>query len=135
MPMPLWWGHINKRLFNPRALENGRWKVINHVGRSSGKAYRTPLDGYEVAGTYLFILVYGSRSDWVQNILAEGEATLETGDEVLELTSPRILAPETAWEVLGEKPRTGPVKVEEFLQMDIASRSHLERKGQESSSA
>lgn len=127
MPMPLWWGHINKRLFNPRALQSDRWKVINHVGRSSGNHYRTPLDGYEVDGTCMFILVYGSRSDWVQNILASGQATLETGDEVLELTSPRILSAETAWRILGEKPNTGFVKIEEFLHMDIASRRSAEK--------
>jgi deazaflavin-dependent oxidoreductase (nitroreductase family) len=125
--MPLWWGQINKRLFNPRALENGKWKVINHVGRASGRHYRTPLDGFEVDDTYLFILVYGSRSDWVQNILARGEATLETGDEVLELTAPRVLPAETAWEILGDKPGTGPVKINEYLQMDIASRHSAER--------
>ena len=122
MPMPLWWGQINKRLFNPRALENGKWKVINHVGRSSDRLYRTPLDGFEVDDTYLFILVYGSKSDWVQNTLASGEATLETVDEVLDLTSPRILPSETAWKILGEKPKTAFVKVDEYLQMDIASR-------------
>lgn len=126
MPMPLWWGQINKRLFNPRALENGKWEVINHVGRSSGCHYRTPLDGFEVDDTYLFILVYGSRSDWVQNILARGETTLETGDEVVGLTSPRILPAERAWEILGEKPNTGFVKVNEYLQMDIASRHSTE---------
>ena len=123
MPMPLWWGQINKRLFNPRALENGKWKVINHVGRSSGRHYRTPLDGFEFDETYLFILVYGSGSDWVQNILASGEATLESGGEILELTSPRILPAETAWEILGERPNTAFVKVDEYLQMDIISRS------------
>lgn len=127
MPMPLWWGQVNKRVFNPRALENGKWKVISHVGRSSGRRYRTPLDGFEVDDTYLFILVYGSRSDWVQNILASGEATLETGDEVLDLASPRILPAETAWKILGEKPNTAFVKVDEYLQMDIASRHSAAR--------
>lgn len=129
MPMPLWWGQINKRLFNPRALENGKWKVINHVGRSSGRRYRTPLDGYEVDDTYLFILVYGSGSDWVQNILASGEATLETGDEVLELASPRILTAGTAMEILGEKPNTGFVKINEYLQMEVVSRSAVVEDG------
>ena len=122
MPMPLWWGQINKRLFNPRALESGKWKVINHIGRSSGRHYRTPLDGFEVDGTYVFILVYGSRSDWVQNILASGSATLEANRELLELTSPRILPAATAWKILGEKPNTAFVKVGECLQMDVASR-------------
>lgn len=127
MPMPLWWGHINKKLFNPRALENGKWKVVNHVGRSSGRQYHTPLDGFEVDDTYLFILVYGSGSDWVRNILASGGATLETGDEILELASPRVLPAEKAREILGEKPNTAFVKVNEYLQMDIESRHPAER--------
>jgi deazaflavin-dependent oxidoreductase (nitroreductase family) len=94
--MPLWWGQINKRLFNPKALQNGKWKIINHVGRSSGRAYRTPLDAYEVDGTYVFILVYGPKSDWVRNVVASGQASLEVDDEIVELVSPRIVPGHTA---------------------------------------
>lgn len=124
MPMPLWWGQINKRLFNPRALENGKWKVLTHVGRSSGTTYRTPLDACEVDGTYVFILVYGSRSDWVQNILARGTATLETAGEIVELTSPRVISGAVARPQLDGRVKLPPgfLGVDEFLQMDIASR-------------
>jgi deazaflavin-dependent oxidoreductase (nitroreductase family) len=125
MPMPLWWGHINKRLFNPRALESGRWKVISHVGRSSGRAYRTPLDAYEVDGTFLFILVYGSKSDWVQNILASGSATLEADGEVVQLAAPRLLSGDAAWRLMDgvAKPPPRFLNVDELLQMDVVTRS------------
>jgi deazaflavin-dependent oxidoreductase (nitroreductase family) len=124
MPMPLWWGQINKRLFNPRALKNGKWKVITHVGRSSGRTYRTPLDAYEVDGRYLFILVYGSRSDWVRNILASGSAKLEAGEEEIGLTSPRVISEAAAHDLLDGIAKLPPgfLNVKEFLVMDIATR-------------
>lgn len=132
MPMPLWWGQINKRLFNPRALVNGKWEVINHVGRSSGRAYRTPLGSWEVDGTRVFVLVYGSRSDWVQNILASGEAMLETRDGQVEvLGSPRIIPGATIRGVLSDVYALPPkfLKVEEYLQMDILSRQAIAATG------
>ncbi len=78
MPMPRWWGHVNKRVFNPRAISSGKWPVLTHVGRTSGTTYRTPLDAYPVEGGYVFILVYGSGSDWVQNVLKAGSARLSS---------------------------------------------------------
>ncbi|MCD2106479.1 hypothetical protein O4214_16775 [Rhodococcus erythropolis] len=56
MPMPRWWGHVNKRVFNPRAISSGKRPVLTHVGRTSGTTYRTPLDAYPVDGGYVFIL-------------------------------------------------------------------------------
>lgn len=124
MPMPLWWGHVNKKLFNPKALENGKWPVISHVGRSSGRVHRTPLDAYEVDGTFVFILVYGSRSDWVQNILASGSANLEANGEVVDLTSPRVISSDEAWQLLDgiAKPPPRFLNIDEYLQMDISGR-------------
>lgn len=124
MPMPQWWGQINKRLFNPRALRNGKWEVITHVGRSTGRVYRTPLDAHEVDGTFIFILVYGSRSDWVRNILASGWASLQVNRETVELASPRLLPVDEAWGLLDglAKPPPGLLNVNEFLQMDVVSR-------------
>lgn len=129
MPMPLWWGHINKRLFNPRAIDSGKWDVITHVGRSSGKTHRTPLTAGEVDGTFVFIVVYGSKADWVQNIFASGSATLETGGEVIELAQPRLIPGETARAMLDGLVRLPPafLKVNEYLQMDIASRESFTR--------
>ncbi len=77
MPMPRWVARINKRVFNPMELRRGVRPVLTHVGRSSGKTYRTPLDAHLIEGGYIFIVMYGSDSDWVQNVLAAGAATLE----------------------------------------------------------
>ena len=124
MPMPLWWGHVNKRLFNPRALKSGNWDVISHVGRSSGKTYRTPLDASEVDGTFVFIVVYGSKADWVQNVFTSSSAVLETGDEVIQLVEPRLIRGEIARPMIDGLVTLPPrfLKVNEYLQMDIASR-------------
>ena len=63
MPMPLWFGKINKRLFNPGELRRGKRPVIEHVGRTSGKTYLTPLEVLEIDGGYIVVLVYGSGAD------------------------------------------------------------------------
>lgn len=120
MPMPLWWGHVNKNVFNPRALKSGKWKILTHVGRISGRVYRTPLDATQVDGTYLFILVYGSRADWVRNVLASGNATLEEGREVIELTAPRLVSADVARPLLEGALPPDWLKIDEFLQMDIS---------------
>ncbi|NUR86572.1 MAG: nitroreductase family deazaflavin-dependent oxidoreductase, partial [Nonomuraea sp.] len=91
MPMPKWWGHVNKRVFNPRAIAGGKWPVLIHVGRVSGRTYRTPLDAFPVAGGYLFVLVYGSRSDWAKNVLAAGSARLRVDGREVALTAPRMM--------------------------------------------
>lgn len=121
MAMPLWWGHVNKKLFNPRALKSGKWQILVHTGRISGRVYRTPLDAKEVDGTYLFILVYGSRADWVRNVLASGKAALEVGGEVIDLTAPRLVSPDIARPLLEGALPPGWLKVDEFLQMDISA--------------
>ncbi|HEX6328233.1 MAG TPA: nitroreductase/quinone reductase family protein [Jiangellaceae bacterium] len=81
MPMPGWWGQINKRVFNPTELKRGIRPALAHVGRSSGTTYRTPLDAHPVDDGYLFILVHGSGPDWVRNVLAAGHARLSVGGE------------------------------------------------------
>jgi deazaflavin-dependent oxidoreductase (nitroreductase family) len=120
--MPLWFGHINKRIFNKLELRKGKRPVLAHVGRSSGKTYRTPLDAHPVADGYMFILVYGSGSDWVQNILAAGSAILEIDGKRIDLEAPRIVGPEVAIDALPEGTRRPPkfMNVTEFLQMDLS---------------
>lgn len=125
MPMPLWWGKINKRLFNPLELRRGVRPVLTHVGRTSGKTYRTPLDIHPVDGGYLFILVYGSRSDWVRNVLAAGHAQLILGGddaETVDLTAPRLVDEDEARRVLPETVKRPPrlLRITEYLRMDAA---------------
>jgi len=119
MPMPLWWGQINKRVFNPRALRNGKWQVIQHVGRSSGRSYRTPLEAHEVDDGFVFVLVYGSHSDWVRNVMATGTAKLEVDGNTIDLVEPHVIGAEEAFARLpaGTKRPPGFLKIDEFLTM------------------
>lgn len=123
MPMPLWWGHVNKRIFNRLELKKGVRPVITHIGRSSGKVFQTPLDAHPIEGGFIFILVYGSQSDWVQNILASGTAQLKAGSSEHKLNNPRVVTGEVAWRLLPETVKKPPgfLKISEFLQMDVAS--------------
>jgi deazaflavin-dependent oxidoreductase (nitroreductase family) len=122
MPMPKWWGHVNKRVFNPRAIANGKWPVLTHVGRTSGTSYRTPLDAYPVDGGYLFVPVYGSGADWVRNALASGRAQLEINGEAMELENPRLIGESEAVQYLPDAARPPRLmRITEFLRMDLAS--------------
>ncbi len=120
MPMPLWWGQINKRIFNPLELRRGKRPVIRHVGRRSGAVYRTPLDAHPVDDGYLFILVYGSGSDWVQNILASGDATLEIDNTEIPLTNPRLLDAAEVRDQHSDIAVPRRPRIDEFLRMDVA---------------
>jgi deazaflavin-dependent oxidoreductase (nitroreductase family) len=123
MPMPEWWGHINKRVFNPRAIAGGRWPVLTHVGRTTGATYRTPLDAHQVEGGYLFVLVYGSGSDWVRNVLAAGHARLRVEGREVELTAPRLIGEQEALRDLPDATARPPklLRITEFLRMDLAA--------------
>lgn len=119
MPMPLWWGQINKRVFNPRAVRNPKWQVIQHVGRSSGRAYRTPLEALQADDGFIFVLVYGSRSDWVQNVMAAGTAKLEIAGDTVDLDRPELIGAEEAFAQLPADTKRPPgfLKIDEFLRM------------------
>ncbi|MFE7717657.1 nitroreductase family deazaflavin-dependent oxidoreductase [Nocardia rhizosphaerihabitans] len=123
MPMPLWWGHINKRVFNPRAVQGGKWPVLTHVGRSSGRTYQTPLDAYPVDGGYVFVLVYGSGSDWVRNVLAAGRARLRIDGQERELAAPAVIGETEAFQILADDVARPPklLRITEFLRMDLVA--------------
>jgi deazaflavin-dependent oxidoreductase (nitroreductase family) len=121
MPVPRWVARVNKRVFNKMELKRGVRPVLRHVGRSSGKTYRTPLDAHAVDDGYLFILVYGSGSDWVRNVLASGTATLEIGGDEIDLGSPRVLHRDAARQQLPATTKAPPdfMRVTEYLRMDL----------------
>ncbi len=121
MPIPMWVAQINKRVLNPLELRRGVRPVLTHVGRSSGKAYRTPLDAHPVDGGYIIIVMYGADSDWVQNVLAAGAAALEIDGDEFELMSPRLVSKEDASQLLATTTKAPPdyLRVTEYLQMDL----------------
>lgn len=121
--MPLWFGKINKRVFNPLELRRGKRPVISHIGRRSGRTFHTPLDAHRVDGGFIFILVYGSDSDWVKNVMAAKAAKLDIGNDQYDLVSPRVISKDAAWQQLPATVKAPPgyLKITEYLQMDVAA--------------
>jgi deazaflavin-dependent oxidoreductase (nitroreductase family) len=119
MPLPRWLAQINKRVFNPREIRRGKYPVVTHVGRTSGKAYQTPLDAFPTSSGYVLVARYGPQSDWVQNILAAGTATLRIEGEDHSLDTPRLVSQDEALvALLSEEPPADFTKAEDFLLMD-----------------
>ena len=65
--------------------------IITHVGRKSGKVYRTPVNVFRAPNGFLIALTYGTQSEWVKNVLAAGGCQLETRGARYQLTAPTIV--------------------------------------------
>lgn len=119
MAYPRWLAKINKRIFNPSQLRKGRYPVVTHVGRTSGKSYQTPLDAFPTETGFVLVARYGPQSDWVRNILAAGTATLRVDGEDHTLAAPRLVSLEEALVALvSDEPPPDFTKAEDFLLMD-----------------
>jgi deazaflavin-dependent oxidoreductase (nitroreductase family) len=127
MPMPRWLAHINKRVFNPIEVRRGARPVLIHTGRSSGKTYRTPLDAHRLPDGYLFIPLYGPRTDWVKNVLAAQAARLCIDGHEIELQSPRLVKKKDIWPMVPKTTNSYPgiTGESELLRM------HIRRRGSE----
>jgi hypothetical protein len=69
--------HRNKRLVNKVVTRVGRagrphsiFVVIEHIGRRSGRRYRTPIRVVEQPGGFIVPLTYGPKTDWYVNLQA-----------------------------------------------------------------
>ena len=65
--------------------------ILTHVGRKSGKVYRTPVNVFRMSNGFVIALTYSSRSEWVKNVLAAGGCELKTRGKKYQLFSPRVV--------------------------------------------
>jgi deazaflavin-dependent oxidoreductase (nitroreductase family) len=88
---------LNRSLTNPRVMRTAgtnatQTSVIQHTGRTSGRVYETPVDTIPAKTGFLIALPYGTRADWVRNVLASGSATVVTRGERVDVDRPSIVA-------------------------------------------
>lgn len=95
MPLPRRMARFNRvaanRVIGPLARHLPGFAVVSHVGRRSGRAYRTPVNLYRREEGYVIALVYGAESQWVRNVLAAGGADIETRGRCLRLVAPEVV--------------------------------------------
>ena len=84
------------KVFNPISRHVAGWLpgfgILIYPGRSSGRTYRTPLNVFRRADTYVLALTYGPDVQWVKNVLAAGGCELVTRGRTLRLVAPRVFS-------------------------------------------
>jgi len=71
--------------------------ILTHVGRKSGKAYRTPVNVFRAPNGFIIALTYSSQSEWVKNVLAAGGCELKTVGKKCQLFAPKVVRDPTRW--------------------------------------
>ncbi|GAA4822396.1 nitroreductase family deazaflavin-dependent oxidoreductase [Tomitella cavernea] len=92
---PRWLPRVNRRFTNriqgAWAPYLPPWAMVLHVGRSSGRAYETPVLALRHKGSVSVALPYGAQADWVRNVVAAQGCRMRRRGKIVELTNPRIV--------------------------------------------
>ena len=74
--------------------------ILEHIGRRSGKPYRTPLTVFnaEVDGKpgVAILLTYGPDRDWLKNVNAAGGGRMRRHGKTFSVSNPRTVTKEQA---------------------------------------
>jgi len=87
---------LQRAIINPRQMRSagtpGAYaSVIRHRGRVSGRLYETPVGAVAAGDGFVIGLVYGSRTNWCQNVLASGSATIVHEGQTHQVDQPEIV--------------------------------------------
>jgi deazaflavin-dependent oxidoreductase (nitroreductase family) len=114
--------HVTNRVLGPFARRLPGFAVVAHVGRRSGRVYRTPVSLYRNGDRYVIALMYGADSQWVRNVLAAGEVDVETRGRRLHLVEPEVVHDAERSRVPAPvRPVLGLARVAEFMLLRRAS--------------
>jgi deazaflavin-dependent oxidoreductase (nitroreductase family) len=103
---------MNRSVFNPHQMKSagqpGSYaSIIRHRGRTTDQAYETPIQAIRTDDGFLIGLPYGSQSDWLQNVVAAGSASLVHEGETHSVDQPELIDMESAAEYFSpEEQRT-----------------------------
>ena len=86
---------FTSRIFNRLSIHVAGWlpafAILTHVGRRSGRRYRTPINVFHRGDHYVFALTYGSDVEWLKNILVAGECEMRTRGQDIHLVEPELI--------------------------------------------
>jgi deazaflavin-dependent oxidoreductase (nitroreductase family) len=85
---------INRQVLNPIVLRVAgplAVSVVHHVGRRTGRSYRTPVFAEETSEGFIVGLIFGAETDWCRNVLAARGAMLVHRGHELRLVSARVI--------------------------------------------
>ncbi|APE14126.1 peptidase [Mycobacterium sp. WY10] len=109
MRVPRAVANFNRAVTNPMARSLTPWLpclgTLEHIGRKSGKRYRTPLLVFKTRDGYVILIGYGPESDWLKNVMAGSPIILHKRGKAIALASPRIVSKSEAAPLVAPAPR------------------------------
>lgn len=98
------WPGSNRHVTNPIQRLWAGWApsfaIIEHVGRRSGKVYRTPVNAFttSVDGKpgVAVALSYGPDRDWLKNLKAAGSGKMRRNGKTIGIADPQVVSREAA---------------------------------------
>jgi deazaflavin-dependent oxidoreductase (nitroreductase family) len=114
---------INRHVTNPIMLTfAGRrvYAVARHVGRRSGRNYRTPVLAVPSGEGVIIPLPYGSSGDWSPNVAAAQGCQLEWNGKEYVMVEPRLVDRQFAMRAFPRGPRPLLRHTHEFLCLRFA---------------
>lgn len=87
---------VNRAVWNPKAMETAGTPgasvaVVHHVGRRSGTDHETPIVPVRTEDGFAVALPYGTRADWVQNVLEAGRARITHEGATVDVDRPEVV--------------------------------------------
>ena len=82
---------ITNRVTSPFASRLPGFGLLTHVGRKSGRFYRTPVNVFRTPDGFMIALTYGQEAHWTQNVLAAGGCRLDTRGHSYQLSAPTVV--------------------------------------------
>jgi deazaflavin-dependent oxidoreductase (nitroreductase family) len=125
MPAPRRIARFNKDFTNRLTLRVAGYlpgfAIVSHVGRKSGRPYRTPVNAFRSDGGYIIALTYGAQSDWVKNVLAAGSCELQTRGRRVHLFEPIIVTDESkGWAPLPVRLILGLIDASQYMRLSVS---------------
>ena len=102
---------FNRAILNPLMLRmahrfHGTYPaVVHHVGRHTGRSYRTPVVAQPVDGGFVIPLPYGTDTDWCRNVRAAGQFSIERAGQTFQVGNPDVVAPGEVLPLIPERAR------------------------------
>jgi deazaflavin-dependent oxidoreductase (nitroreductase family) len=95
MHIPHFMRRVNRAVTNP-VLGTIAWlvpplAVVHHVGRKSGRPYRTPVVAFRGTAGFVIPMTYGRDVDWARNTVAARGCELERMGSRVRLRNPRVV--------------------------------------------
>ena len=95
MHLPHFMRDVNRVFTNP-VMGTFAWlvpplAVVHHVGRKSGRQYRSPVVAFRSDTGFVIPMTYGLDVDWARNLVQAGGGDVEQMGRRVAVRSPRIV--------------------------------------------